>query len=862
MKKILFILALVPNLMFAQAIIGTKGTVYTAGVPAHTPTALGSQEAVDTNTNYTYFHDLSSGTWKFMGHRVQFTGTYGQPSYTPDKFLSPIAVNIGDSLYVYQGGWSLVSGGATASGLMWSDTSVLATQYYVNSQGFLTDALQWADTSVLVTLSHLQDTAAAIRGDFPVNTDDQAISISNDTIYLEDGGFVVLPPSTDTSGYNQSLTLSNDTLYLTDGDGTLFSPLSPLLSGYVTGSGTTNELPYWATSSSLGSLSTATYPSLTEISYVKGVTSAIQAQLNAKHGGSLTSGYIPYSSAGGYGLSNTLLYYNQSNGMVGLNTTTPGGSYGTAWTDGFDVVSNETLSGITIRNTLSTGAAFFAQRNNDAQELYFGTYGASATGSWMGETRGGKSFIFTFKSGSGSPPLGILTYGAADMWLGTNNAKRITIKSTGLVGINQASPTAQLDVVGPGSTDASPIGLFANSVGSEILKVNGGNGIAIGGTGAGLYLQSYSASYGGIWSSLVTPSGTNFALLPGSTSTYVNATTTLGFQISGSSKMTATSTGIGIGLTSPSTALDVSGAGTMALFTGTGGTPSRVGINAATGGNAGFDMRIAGTKKWTAAAYLPSGTNYSFTFYNEQTSKAALLINGDTDKASFATDISIGGTTGPSWSSGTGSPEGVVTAPVGSTYSRTDGGTNTSTYRKESGTGNTGWVANEANTDSQTFSGSDDGTNFTLDLSGAATDITISEGQNIGITRSGTQLTVGVDRILDDNVYTPAGTDSSNVSVASILQAQYSRVGSTVTVSGFITITPSAAGNCYYEFNPPIASNFVTPFVGCAGVFNDTDSHFSGGVRATPSTDNIRIQFVAPDGSAHPIAYQYTYRIN
>lgn len=42
---------------------------------------------------------------------------------------------------------------------------------------------------------------------------------------------------------------------------------------------------------------------------------------------------------------------------------------------------------------------------------------------------------------------------------------------------------------------------------------------------------------------------------------------------------------------------------------------------------------------------------------------------------------------------GSGSPEGVVTANIGSLYSRTNGGANTSLYVKESGTGNTGWVA-------------------------------------------------------------------------------------------------------------------------------------------------------------------------
>jgi hypothetical protein len=41
---------------------------------------------------------------------------------------------------------------------------------------------------------------------------------------------------------------------------------------------------------------------------------------------------------------------------------------------------------------------------------------------------------------------------------------------------------------------------------------------------------------------------------------------------------------------------------------------------------------------------------------------------------------------------GSGTPEGALTAPVGSTFHRSDGGAGTSYYVKESGTGNTGWV--------------------------------------------------------------------------------------------------------------------------------------------------------------------------
>lgn len=42
---------------------------------------------------------------------------------------------------------------------------------------------------------------------------------------------------------------------------------------------------------------------------------------------------------------------------------------------------------------------------------------------------------------------------------------------------------------------------------------------------------------------------------------------------------------------------------------------------------------------------------------------------------------------------GTGSPETVVAATVGALFLRTDGGASTTLYVKESGTGNTGWVA-------------------------------------------------------------------------------------------------------------------------------------------------------------------------
>lgn len=87
-------------------------------------------------------------------------------------------------------------------------------------------------------------------------------------------------------------------------------------STYLTsvGTGVTNELTYWSGTNTIGSLSTSTYPSLTELSYVKGVTSAIQTQLNAKQA-TLTN---PVT---GTGTNNEIAYFNTTGSTIGSLTT-------------------------------------------------------------------------------------------------------------------------------------------------------------------------------------------------------------------------------------------------------------------------------------------------------------------------------------------------------------------------------------------------------------------------------------------------------------------------------------------------------------------------------------------------------------
>jgi hypothetical protein len=66
----------------------------------------------------------------------------------------------------------------------------------------------------------------------------------------------------------------------------------PNISGtFPLGTGTTNELTYWSGTNTISTLTTATYPSLTELSYVKGVTSSIQPQIDAAKENHLIKAY-------------------------------------------------------------------------------------------------------------------------------------------------------------------------------------------------------------------------------------------------------------------------------------------------------------------------------------------------------------------------------------------------------------------------------------------------------------------------------------------------------------------------------------------------------------------------------------------
>ena len=113
--------------------------------------------------------------------------------------------------------------------------------------------------------------------------------------------------------------------YLTAANFTTFNNKQNALSGTI------NTIAYWDSTSSIASLAVATYPSLTELSYVKGVTSAIQTQLGNKQtlATNLTSlaalsyvsaSFVKMTAAGTFALD-TSVYYLASNPSGFTNNT-------------------------------------------------------------------------------------------------------------------------------------------------------------------------------------------------------------------------------------------------------------------------------------------------------------------------------------------------------------------------------------------------------------------------------------------------------------------------------------------------------------------------------------------------------------
>jgi len=128
-------------------------------------------------------------------------------------------------------------------------------------------------------------------------------------------------------------------------------------------SGTTSQIAYWNGTNSLASLTTATYPSLAELSYVKGVTSAIQTQFTGKLSTSLTNTYLFVGNG-----SNIATAVAMSGDATIANTGAV-----TVANDSHDHTTT-TISGLDAANDISSGLLAIARGGTNRGSYVAGKY--------------------------------------------------------------------------------------------------------------------------------------------------------------------------------------------------------------------------------------------------------------------------------------------------------------------------------------------------------------------------------------------------------------------------------------------------------------------------------------------------------
>lgn len=191
-------------------------------------------------------------------------------------------------------------------------------------------------------------------------------------------------------------------------------------------------------------------------------------------------------------------------------------------------------------------------------------------------------------------------------------------------------------------------------------------------------------------------------------------------------------------------------------------------------------QKVSGTNALTGDVVVPSGHTIS-------TSGTGSISSGTS-----VTTPKIIYTTGVIEIFGSGTPESVVTANIGSVFHRTDGSTGTSLYIKESGTGNTGWTAVASG-----GGGSPGGSNTQLQYNNSG-----SFGGISGATSNGSALSTSAGNLIATSPKIIAGLNDTN---------------------GNELISVTATGSAVNEFTVANAATGSGPILSSTGGDSDVD---------------------------------------
>lgn len=108
--------------------------------------------------------------------------------------------------------------------------------------------------------------------------------------------------------------------------------------------------------------------------------------------------------------------------------------------------------------------------------------------------------------------------------------------------------------------------------------------------------------------------------------------------------------------------------------------------------------------------------------------------------------------------------------------------------------------------------------------------------------------------------YTPTLTNVTNLDASTAYQAQYIRIGATVTVSGKVDVDPTAAAATELGVSLPVASNFGAN-EDCAGVAHQQAAQEGGAISADTANDRASLQFLATGTASRTMYFTFTYQV-
>lgn len=168
---------------------------------------------------------------------------------------------------------------------------------------------------------------------------------------------------------------------LSSSDWTTFNGKQNALTNPVTGTGTNNEIAAFnSTGSTITSLTTVTYPSLTELSYVKGITSSVQTQINTKQDRAANVQSITSAANVTPTSTNDLVIITAQ--AAALNLVNPTGT----WTEGESLIirikDNGTARAITYDTNYRAIGVTLPTTTTASKTTYLGIIYNSVDGKW------------------------------------------------------------------------------------------------------------------------------------------------------------------------------------------------------------------------------------------------------------------------------------------------------------------------------------------------------------------------------------------------------------------------------------------------------------------------------------------------